>query len=82
MPLPQPGGRPFYNRYVVIGDKKSIRETVEEVKAKTKTAIMMNNPTKPKFNFISDDKLHHCSHVRSRIDEQFVSLQYNKSFSY
>lgn len=63
MPLPQPGGRAFYNRYVVIGDKKSIRETLEEVKAKTKTAIMVNNPTKPKFNFISDDKVHHCCHV-------------------
>lgn len=62
-PLPQPGGRPFYNRYVVQGDKKSFKETIEEVKSKAKCAILCVNPTKPKFNFISDEKIHQCSHV-------------------
>lgn len=66
MPLPQPGGRPF-NRYVVWGDKKTPKEIVEEVKARTKCAIMVTNPAKPKFNFISDDKIHNCNHV----SEQF-----------
>lgn len=63
MPLPQPGGRPFYNRYVVWGDKKSAKETLEEVKTKAKCAILCSNPHKPKFNFISDDKVHNCTHV-------------------
>lgn len=62
-PLPPPGGRPFFHRYVVLGDKKSFKETLEEVKSKSKYAILYTNPTKPKFNFISDDKVHHCNHV-------------------
>lgn len=64
MPLPQPGGRPFYNRYVVLAEKKSLKEIIEEVNTKSKCAILCTNPTKPKFNFISDDKIHHCNHVR------------------
>lgn len=65
MPLPQPGGRAFYNRYVVWGDnKKSPKETLDEVKSKAKCAILCTNPHKPKFNFICDDKIHHCNHVR------------------
>lgn len=63
MPLPPPGGRPFFNRYIVLGDKKSLKETIEEAKSKSKCAILYSNPTKPKFNFISDDKVHHCTHV-------------------
>lgn len=63
MPLPQPGGRPFYNRYVVLGDKKSPRETIIEVKNKSRCAILFTNTVKPKFNFISDDKIHSCIHV-------------------
>lgn len=63
MPLPQPGGRPFYNRYVVFGDKKSAKETIEEVRSKAKYAILCTNPVKPKFNLVSDDKIHHCNHV-------------------
>lgn len=66
-PLPPPGGRPFFNRYVVLGDKKSLKETIEEVKSKSKCAILYTNPTKPKFNFISDDKVHHCNHVRQTL---------------
>lgn len=66
-PLPPPGGRPFFNRYVVLGDKKSFKETIEEVKSKSKCAISYTNPTKPKFNFISDDKVHHCNHDRNNL---------------
>lgn len=64
-PLPQPGGRPFYHRYVVLADKKSQKETLAEVatKNKAKCAILCSNPMKPKFNFISDDKIHNCAHV-------------------
>lgn len=67
MPLPQPGGRPFYNRYVVFADKKSLKETIEEVNSKSKCAILVTNPTKPKFNFISDDKVHSCTHDRNNL---------------
>lgn len=67
MPLPQGSGRPFYDRYIVWGDKKSPKETLEEVKAKAKCAIMVTNAHKPKFNFISDDKIHNCNHVRFTI---------------
>lgn len=63
MPLPQPGGRPFYNRYVVCGDKKTPKETIEEVKSKSKCAILCSSPIKPKFNFVSDEKIHNCNHV-------------------
>lgn len=63
MPLPQPGGRAFYNRYVVWGDKKSSKEILEEVKEKSKCAILVTNHNKPKFNFVYDDKIHSCNHV-------------------
>lgn len=68
-PLPQPGGRPFYNRYVVISDKKSPKETLAEVstKNKAKCAILCSNPMKPKFNFVSDDKIHNCAHDRNNL---------------
>uniref|UniRef100_A0A182Y2C3 Uncharacterized protein n=1 Tax=Anopheles stephensi TaxID=30069 RepID=A0A182Y2C3_ANOST len=68
-PLPQPGGRPFYNRYVVVGDKKTTKETLAEVNAKNKTkcAILCSNPMKPKFNFVSDDKIHSCSYDRNNL---------------
>lgn len=62
-PLPPPGGRPFFHRFVVLGDKKLLKETIDEVKTKSKCAILYTNPIKPKFNFISDDKVHHCTHV-------------------
>ena len=66
-PIPQPGERPFYSRYVVIGDKKSPKEIIAEAKAKnTKCAILCTNLMKPKFNFISNDKIHNCNQVRSR----------------
>lgn len=73
-PLPQPGGRPFYDRYVVQGDKKSLKETIEEVKAKSKCAILCTNPTKPKLNFISDEKIHYCSHVRPYLLKFYFDL--------
>ncbi|XP_049290398.1 transmembrane protein 209 [Anopheles funestus] len=68
-PLPQPGGRPFYNRYVVVGDKKTTKETLAEVNAKNKAkcAILCSNPLKPKFNFVSDDKIHSCSYDRNNL---------------
>lgn len=76
-PLPAPGGRPFFNRYIVLGDKKSLKETIEEVKSKSKCAILYTIPTKPKFNFISDDKVHHCNHVRYKT---FKTLWSNNNF--
>uniref|UniRef100_A0A182Q460 Transmembrane protein 209 n=1 Tax=Anopheles farauti TaxID=69004 RepID=A0A182Q460_9DIPT len=68
-PLPQPGGRPFYNRYVVVGDKKTTKETLAEVngKNKAKCAILYSNPLKPKFNFVSDDKIHSCAYDRNNL---------------
>lgn len=68
-PLPQPGGRPFYNRYVVVGEKKTTKETLAEVKNKNKAkcAILYSNPLKPKFNFVSDDKIHSCAYDRNNL---------------
>lgn len=66
-PLPQPGGRAFFNRYVVSGDKKSPKEIIAEVKNKTKCAILCTNIMKPKLNFISDGKIHNSVHVSLHI---------------
>uniref|UniRef100_U5EWW8 Putative cytochrome n=1 Tax=Corethrella appendiculata TaxID=1370023 RepID=U5EWW8_9DIPT len=74
-PLPAPGGRPFYNRYVIIGDKKSAKETLLEVKNKAKCAILCTNPLKPKFNFISDDKIHQNA-VHDRNNLFYVIIQF------
>ena len=63
MPLPQPGGRPFYTRYVVIGDKKTTNEQLSEIKNKTNCGFLCINPMKPKFNFISDNKIHNSVYV-------------------
>lgn len=57
LPLPQPGGRPFYDRYVVLGDKRSHSELMAEIKNKAKCAILVSNPLKPVFNFISAKKV-------------------------
>ncbi|XP_055625345.1 transmembrane protein 209 [Toxorhynchites rutilus septentrionalis] len=75
-PLPQPGGRPFYHRYVVMADKTSPKETLLEVKTKNKAkcAILCTNPMKPKFNFISDDKIHTCAHDRNNL--YYVIIQF------
>lgn len=73
MPLPQPGGRSFFNRYVVWGEKKPPKETIEEVRAKAKFAILCSNPVKPKFNFICDDKIHNCNHVSSLKTNSFCN---------
>lgn len=64
-PLPQPGGRPFYNRYVILGDKKTPKECLAEFRAnQTKCAILFTTTTAtPKFNFISNDKIHNCVQV-------------------
>ncbi|XP_059614998.1 transmembrane protein 209 [Phlebotomus argentipes] len=67
MPLPQPGGRPFSDRYVIVGDKKSQKETLAEVRNKSKCAILCTNPIKPFFNFISDDKIHESVHDRNNL---------------
>lgn len=66
-PLPQPGGRPFYNRYIILGDKKTPNETIAEVTNKAKCAILCTNPLKPKFNFISDAKIQNCIHDRNNL---------------
>ncbi|XP_055531516.1 transmembrane protein 209 [Wyeomyia smithii] len=68
-PLPQPGGRPFYHRYVVLADKKTPKETLAEAKTKNKAkcAILCSNPMKPKFNFISDDKIHNSAYDRNNL---------------
>lgn len=57
LPLPQPGGRPFYDRYVILGDKRSHSELMAEIKNKAKCAILVSNPLKPVFNFISAKKV-------------------------
>ncbi|GAB0090352.1 transmembrane protein 209 [Sergentomyia squamirostris] len=67
MPLPQPGGRSFYDRYVIVGDKKSQKETLAEVRNKSKCAILCTNPIKPFFNFISDNKIHESVHDRNNL---------------
>jgi Cytochrome B561, N terminal len=73
-PLPSPGGRPFYNRYVVeVADKKSPKETVADVKNKCKCAILCTSPLKPKFNFICDEKIHNCAHVSGEFS---IALRY------
>jgi hypothetical protein len=49
-------GRPFYDRCVMqIDNKKTSKEILGSVKIKNKAkcAILVNNPLKPKFNFIS-----------------------------
>lgn len=67
MPLPHPEGRPFFNRYVIVSEKKSQKEIVEQVKNKSKCAILCTNVNKPKFDFISDEKIHHCGHNRNNL---------------
>lgn len=57
LPLPQPGGRPFYDRYVIVGDKKSHSELMAEVKNKAKCAILVSNPLKPVFHFANANKI-------------------------
>ncbi|XP_073837897.1 transmembrane protein 209 [Musca autumnalis] len=68
MPLPQGGGRPFYNRYVIIGEeKRSAKDTVALVQNKARCAILCSNPLKPKFNFISDGEIHNCAYDRNNL---------------
>ena len=59
--------RPFYNRYVVIGDiKKSNTDLhiLSEInKNKAKCGILCSSTLSPKFNFISDNKIHNCAYV-------------------
>lgn len=62
-PLPQPGGRPFFNRYVVLGDKKSPDEIKAEVRNKSGCAILCTNALRPKFNFITNKTIHNAVHV-------------------
>ncbi|TMW52904.1 hypothetical protein DOY81_002020 [Sarcophaga bullata] len=68
MPLPQGGGRPFYSRYVIIGEeKRSAKDTVALVQNKARCAILCTNPLKPKFNFISDGEIHNCAYDRNNL---------------
>lgn len=62
-PLPQPGGRSFFNRYVVMGDKKSPEEIKAEVKNKSNCAILCTNTLRPKFNFITNKRIHNSVQV-------------------
>lgn len=57
LPLPQPGGRPFYDRYVLVGDKRTHSEWMGEIKNKTKCAFLASNSLRPVFNFISAKKV-------------------------
>uniref|UniRef100_A0A336K9D8 CSON005613 protein n=1 Tax=Culicoides sonorensis TaxID=179676 RepID=A0A336K9D8_CULSO len=68
MPLPD-RSRPFYGQYVIEidGNKKSQAEILNDVKNKTKCAILCMNPMKPKLNFISDEKIHTCAHDRNNL---------------
>ncbi|XP_037720559.1 transmembrane protein 209-like [Drosophila subpulchrella] len=60
--MPQDEGqRPFFSRFVIIWDKRTIMENVESlVNNKANCAILATNNLDqlPKFNFISDRKLH------------------------
>lgn len=68
MPLPHPGGRPFFNRYVVLSENKTLKEILEQVKNKSNCAILCSNSNKPKFDFVSDEKIHHCGgHNRNNL---------------
>lgn len=67
MPLPQPGGRSFFNRYVIIGDKKTVKETVANVTNKSRCAMLCTNLLNPKFNFISDKEIHNCVYDRNNL---------------
>nr|XP_016942632.2 transmembrane protein 209-like isoform X2 [Drosophila suzukii] len=62
MPKPQDDGqRPFFSRFVIMWDKRTIMENVESlVNNKANCAILATNNLDqlPKFNFISDKKLH------------------------
>lgn len=67
LPLPQSGGRSFYNRYVVVSDKNMTQDMIIEAqnKNKSKCAILCSDPMRPKLNFISDNKVHKCRQVRT-----------------
>ncbi len=63
-------GRPFYDRCVMQSDnKKTSKEILDfvKIKNKAKCAILVNNPLKPKFNFISSEKIHNFSHDRNNL---------------
>lgn len=63
-PLPQPGGRPFYTRYVVHGDKRTADEIKAEVRNKSGCAILCTSaPQRPRFNFITTRTIHSSVHV-------------------
>lgn len=62
--------RPFYTRYVIIGDSKktSVEHLLKETsKNKAKCAIICSNQFTPKFNFVTTDKIHGSSHDRNNL---------------
>uniref|UniRef100_D3TPF5 Uncharacterized conserved membrane protein n=1 Tax=Glossina morsitans morsitans TaxID=37546 RepID=D3TPF5_GLOMM len=68
MPLPQNEGRPFYSRYVVVGEeKRSVKDTVALVQNRARCALLCTNPLKPKFNFISEGEIHACAYDRNNL---------------
>lgn len=68
MPLPQGGGRPFYNRYVITStDKKSAKETIANIQNKAHCALLCTDTLTPKFNFISDKEIHNCAYDRNNL---------------
>lgn len=61
--------RPFYSRYVTIGDSKKTNAehlVKEATRNKAKCAILCSNQFTPKFNFITD-KVHGSSHDRNNL---------------
>lgn len=62
--------RSFYSRYVLLGDvkKMSSDHLMREVtRNKGKCGILCSNPTNPKFNFITSDKVHTSSYDRNNL---------------
>lgn len=71
--------RPFYSRYVVIGDSKkmSVEHIVKEAtKNKSKCAILCRNPITPKFNFVTD-KIHGSYNDRNNLFYVIIQLLFH-----
>lgn len=68
VPLPQGDGRPFFSRYVVIGEeKRPIKDAQSLVQNKSGCAIFCTNILHPKFNFVSDGEIYNCNYDRNNL---------------
>ncbi|EDV50759.2 transmembrane protein 209 [Drosophila erecta] len=70
MPTAQEGGRrPFYSRYVVIGDNNPIEDMVSRVNNRANCAILAtgNHEPDPKFNFFSGKEVQDCLYDRNNL---------------